>query len=656
MTVSPSDQYRSWVEIELDHFRHNIQAVRRLLPPSVEILQVVKADAYGHGAMEIAREALKSGASRLGVANADEGVQLRVGGIEAPVLILSPSPVSEIDEIIKYRLVPSLSDRHFAEAFADRCRQMETVMPVHVEVDTGMGRGGTSLDEAVTLIQALIAEPSIRVEGIFSHLASSEVVDDRYNTTQYRRFCELLEKLDDLGISIPLKHLSNSGGILNFPDFACDIVRPGIMTYGVHPSPGTARKVTLKPVMSFKSRIVLLKEFPPGESIGYGRSYFLDKPSVIATIPVGYGDGYGFVLSNKGEVLIRGMRAPIVGRVSMDMCTIDVTHIPECTVGDEVVLLGRQGNDYISANEIADKAGTISYEVLCVLGKRAPRVYMDGGRQNSVVPRLRRIFIPGEEKSIARIDAILRSCLQTRACDTDLGDAIFYEMLEALFGKQTRQLELRTGFTYAITIREFSKEERDAEESVRDFYKVKTHIEYTKTLRHADFIIGCARNNEQLSRLFDDERCEYRWLLDGGQEHVGMADFAVEGVRVHGRDVPVTGSEETERGLEVHCGGEMLADIINKEVRVEINIVTKKHRANRMFSVYIVYPTRGIDVSFDYDGVPMTNVRKVDFFAGKHPYPTVKETPGKSMVLSVSRDEWIFPVSGVTFLWDRIGQ
>ena len=655
MTVSPSDQYRSWVEIELDHFKYNIQAVRRLLPPSVEMLQVVKADAYGHGAMEIAREALKNGASRLGVANADEGVQLRVGGIEAPVLILSPSPISEINDIIKYKLMPSVSDRHFAEVFAHRCREMETVMPVHVEIDTGMGRGGTSLDEAVALIQELTAESSISVEGIFSHLASSEVVDDSYNITQYRRFCELLKKLDELGISIPLKHLSNSGGILNFPDFASDMVRPGIMTYGVHPSPGTERKVTLKPVMSFKSRIVLLKEFPPGESIGYGRSYFVDKPSIIATIPVGYGDGYGFVLSNKGEVLIRGMRAPIVGRVSMDMCTVDVTCIPGCTVGDEVVLLGQQGDDYISANEIAGKAETISYEVLCVLGKRAPRVYMDGGMKNSVVPRLRRIFIPGEEKSLARIDTILRSCLQTRACDTDFGDAIFYEMLEVLFGKQTRRLEIRTGFTYDIAVREFSREELNRDESIRDFFRVKTHIEYTKTLRHAEFIIGCACNNEQLSRLFDDERCEYRWLLDGGKEHVGATDFVVERLRIHGRDVPVTGSEETERGLEVYCGGSMLADIINKEVQVEIDIVTRKNRANRMFSVYIVYPTRGIDISFDYDNVPITNVRKVDFFAGKHPYPTLRETPGKSMALSVSRDEWIFPVSGVTFLWDRIG-
>jgi len=200
-------------------------------------------------------------------------------------------------------------------------------------------------------------------------------------------------------IRIPIRHMSNSGGVLNFPRFNLDMVRPGIMTYGIYPGENTVSKAHLVPVMSFKTSVVLLKDFPGGYGIGYGRTYVTGGPTRIATIPVGYGDGYGVILSNQGEALVRGKRAPVVGRVSMDMCTLDVSHIPDCEVGDEVVLLGRQGGGYISANEIAAKAKTISYEVICALGKRAPRVFVNQGKAGSVEPRLRRIFHPRRKKN-----------------------------------------------------------------------------------------------------------------------------------------------------------------------------------------------------------------------------------------------------------------
>ena len=625
--------YRSWVEVDLDNFTHNWHEMRKLVGPDVKILSVVKADAYGHGAIEISNVAVRNGAAFLGVANADEGVQLRVGGIEAPILILSPSMGLEIDEIIKYNLTPSVSDLGFARELQKKLRKAQARMPIHIEIDTGMGRGGTIHSEAFRTIEEVLELPNLSVEGIFTHLSSSEVEGDDYNEKQWDLFKALLKKLEANRIYIPVKHLANSGGLLNFKPFHLDMVRPGIMSYGIYPAESLKGKADLLPVMSFKTKVLLLKEFPRGYGIGYNRTYVTKKPTRIATIPVGYGDGYGVILSNQGEALIRGKRVPLVGRVSMDMCTLDVSRLPECEVGDEVVLLGRQGDEYIPANDIAAKAKTISYEVLCALGKRAPRVFLQKGRADAVEPRLRRIFIPDEVKSIARIDSVIRRCFQTRARSSELGDAIFYEMFEALFGKEDRQLELRTNFRYDI--------------------KVSTHIEYTKTLRNSIFLIGCALNNRQLSLLFEDPRCEYRWLLTARDEGFRESDFRVVRVCVDNEAVPILRSETTERGFEIWCGGgDSLRGKLNRQVRIKIEIETKKFRSNNLFSVYLVYPTRGLDIDFNYEGMNLRNVREISFFAGKHPYPEVTKVAGQRIRLKISDDEWIFPNSGVTFLWD----
>ncbi len=649
---SRNQRYRSWVEIDLNNFRHNWNEIQRLTGPGVKILQVVKADAYGHGAIEISKAAVQNGVYGLGVANADEGAQLRVGGIDAPIIILSPSTAYEIDEIIKYTLIPSVSDIHFATEFNRKLIEKNQRSPVHIEIDTGMGRGGTIHSDALAMVRSISAFPNIVVEGIFSHLSVSELQDDEYNALQWKLFRELIEGLEKEGISIPIKHISNSGGVLNFPRFNLDMVRPGIMTYGVYPSSHTAPKADLEPVMSFKTSVVILKDFPKGYSVGYGRSHITQGPARIATIPVGYGDGYGFVMSNRGEALIRGKRAPVVGRISMDMCTVDVTHIPECEIGDEVVLMGRQGDEYISAGEIAEKAGTISYEILCALGKRAPRVFVNKGQDDAVEPKLRRIFIPGEEKSIARIDNMIRGCLQARTSDMEFADAIYYEMFETLFGRENRQLELRMGFRYDITISDFPEGERETGHPDSDYFNVTTHIEYIKTLKDKVFIIGCARNDAQLSALFEEEKCEYRWLLNGTDTALAEDDFRVTSVRIDGRDAPVISSGTTERGYEVLCGGSDLEEYLNRQVRIEIDIETKKHKSSKMMSAYLAYPTQGMNVSLDYEKTDMKNVRAVSFFAGRHPYPEIITKQGKTIELSIGENEWVFPNSGVTFVWD----
>jgi alanine racemase len=641
MSLKEKLKYRSWVEVDLGRFAANWAEMKRLAGPDVKILQVVKADAYGHGAIEISNAALKNGASFLGVANADEGVQLRVSGIAAPILILSPATGSEIDQIIKYNLTPSVSDLGFAREFQKKARRAGIRAPLHVEVDTGMGRGGTIQAEAFQAIREIAS---------FPHFSESEILS-YYNDLQWRAFREVLGQLEADGLRIPIRHISNSGAILNYPDYHLDMVRPGIMSYGIYPSPETRGKASLVPVMSFKTRVVLVKEFPEGYSIGYGRTFITRQPTRIATIPVGYGDGFGWLLSNQGEALIRGKRVPIAGRISMDMCTLDVSPISECAVGDEVVLMGEQGGERIMADGIAAKVHSISYEILCALGKRAPRVFLHEGQADRVEPSLRRIFIPDEEKSIARIDSIIRHCFQTRARNEELGDAIYYEMFETLFGKEDRQLELRDDFRYRIRVREFSPKEAP-DPSRRDCFRVTTHVEYTKAIRNPVFMIGCALDNEQLAAFFEDPRCEYRWLLNPGEGLVPERDFRVNRVRIDGEEVPLLRKESTKRGYEVWCGSEDIKKKLNRQVRMEIEIETKQRKSNRLFSAYLVYPTRGMEISFQYGGTGIKNVRDVGFFAGKHPYPETTREEGKSVTLRLGNDAWIFPTSGVTFVWD----
>jgi len=649
MPLKNEQKYRSWVEVDLDNFIANLKEIKRLIGPEVDFMMTVKADAYGHGAIEISNAALKNGARMLGVANADEGVQLRISGIEAPIVILGPSTAAEIEQIIKYNLTPSVSDLAFAKRFNAALVRSALKLPVHIEVDTGMGRGGTMHTEAVKLVLDMSRFSNIKLEGIFSHFASSEKMIP-YNDRQWKYFSDLLADLEYHGIHIPIRHIDNSGAILNYPEYKLNMVRPGIMTYGIYPSPQNESKAGLSPVMSFKTSIVLLKDFPAGYGIGYNSTFVTSRPTRIATIPVGYGDGYSFILSNQGEALIRGRRAPIVGRISMDMCTVDVTDIPDCKVGDEVVLLGRQGKEYISANEIAAKARTISYEVLCALGKRAPRVFLQKGKKETIEPRLRRIFIPEEEKSISRIDNIIRHCMQTRARNDELGNAIYYEMFETLFGNEDRRLELRSGFRYDIRIGRTPKTK--GFKNSENYFRLSTHVEYKKIIRDNIFMIGCASSNAQLAALFEDPRCEYRWLLSDGNTLSLERDFTVERVRIDNKIVPIIETKKTKRGLEVWCGSEELKKKINSEVKIEIEIATWQAKEKRIFPVYLVYPVRGLEINFNYEQAKLKNVFEESFFAGRHPHPVVSKKKDKSIRVKISDQEWIFPTSGVIFIWD----
>lgn len=374
-------QFSTWAEIDLDALVHNIGQVREQIGGGQRIMLVVKADGYGHGAVEVSRVAVRGGVEMLGVATLHEGVELRQAGIDAPIVILSPPMQSEVDGIAEYDLsctVPSLA---FARSLSQAFARIGKRGAVHVEVDTGMGRSGVGVAEALLFAAVIEKLPDLDLEGIFTHFPSSDE-DVEFTEEQVGRFVRLLARLAGKGIRVPLRHAGNSGAVLGIPgSYASplNMVRPGIMVYGLYPSRGLAGRLDLKPAMSFKSRIAQVRALPEGHPVSYGRSYITPKAMRVAVVPVGYGHGYSWRLSNGGEVLIRGRRAPVVGRVTMDVTMVDVDGVPEAGVGDEVVLFGRQGSEMISVDEVAQRSGTLNYEVICGIGKRVTRAYIESG-------------------------------------------------------------------------------------------------------------------------------------------------------------------------------------------------------------------------------------------------------------------------------------
>jgi alanine racemase len=374
-------RFSTSVEIDLDALGHNIELVRSRTGAEQRILLVVKADAYGHGAVEIARAAVKSGVDMFGVATLHEGIELRQAGIEAPILILSPPMENETGDIIEYGLACSVPSLSVARALSRVCVDRGRQGAVHVEVDTGMGRSGVGTDQALPFITAVGKLPGLTLEGVFTHFPASEE-DPDFTRTQIATFRTLLERLKRKGISVPLRHAANSGALIGVPEALVaplNMVRPGLIVYGLSPGGEEGLAADLRPVMSFKSRIAQIRELPAGHPVSYGMTYRTPRDMRVGVVPVGYGHGYSWRLSNTGEVLVRGRRAGILGRVTMDVTLIDADAVPGLEVGDEVVLFGHQGDDEITVNEVADRIGTINYEVICGIGKRVTRVYLRSG-------------------------------------------------------------------------------------------------------------------------------------------------------------------------------------------------------------------------------------------------------------------------------------
>jgi len=363
-------------EVNLGALEFNYRQLRRKIPKEVKLLAVVKADAYGHGAIPLSLKLEKLGVEYLGVAISEEGAELREGGVKVPILILGGVYGGDVDRILRFHLTPVVFGKDSLQLLSKEAERRGRKVKVHLKVDTGMGRLGVPLDLWPSFLMELKRYPRIEIEGILSHFSMMDE-EEAFTKQQWRQFQGAVALAKDLGISYKYLHIASSATLTAFPIYSGNLVRPGIMLYGAYPSRAFEGIIRLKPVMTLKTHIHYLKWVPPGARISYGGAFMTERKSHIATLPIGYADGYSRYLSNQGEVLIRGKRAPVVGKVCMDFIMADVTNIPNVSIGDEVILMGRQGREQITVEEIAKKIGSISYEVLCSVGKRVPRIYKE---------------------------------------------------------------------------------------------------------------------------------------------------------------------------------------------------------------------------------------------------------------------------------------
>jgi len=379
----------TWAEVNLDAYAHNIRELRRISRPPARLMAVVKANGYGHGSVEVAREALQNGAQYLGVARIDEAIPLRQAGLEVPILIFGYTPPDLAPLLIDYELTQTVYSISTASALSEQATRKGKKIIIHLKVDSGMGRLGFLLAatndtrddiatrNSVRAIETISRLPGLTVEGIFTHFATADSAEKSYADMQLDRFMDLLTRLQKQGLEPPIRHAANSGALIDMPNSHLDMVRPGIATYGLHPSDEVNKsRVDLRPVMSLKSRVIHLKRVPPGFNISYGITFQTKNHTTIATVPVGYADGFNRLLSSRGHMLVHGQRVPIVGRVCMDLTMLDVGEVSGVALEDEVVVFGEQGKGAVTADEIASSLDTINYEIVSTITARVPRIYL----------------------------------------------------------------------------------------------------------------------------------------------------------------------------------------------------------------------------------------------------------------------------------------
>lgn len=372
-------------EVDLDKIEYNIKNIVKI-SKGKEVIAVVKADAYGHGALDLVPVLLENGVKRLAVAVITEAIELRHNKIDAPIMILGFTPLDFSSEMVEYNIEQTVYDLDYAIELSKFAVSNNAKIKVHIALDTGMGRIGFIPDEdSLKKVKQICKLEGLEVIGLFTHFSTSDEKDKEYTYMQLKKIKDFNDSLIAAGINIPLKHVSNSGAIIDMPETFMDAVRAGIILYGYYPSDEVNKKnLYLKPALTLKTKVCHVKELEEGMYVSYGRTYKTEKKTIIATLPIGYADGYSRALSNKGKVIINGHFANIVGRVCMDQCMVDVTDIPNVKVSDEVILLGEQGDLKYNADDMAKDLGTINYEVLCMIKQRIPRVYIKNGRVQNV--------------------------------------------------------------------------------------------------------------------------------------------------------------------------------------------------------------------------------------------------------------------------------
>lgn len=379
-----------WAEIDLKAIAHNIRELRRITNPKARFMAVVKANAYGHGIIEVAKQSLENGTEVLGVANIEEGSQIRKAGIKAPVLILSYAPPEQSKKLIEFNLTQTVYSYETAKLLSEAASAYGKKIKVHIKVDTGMGRLGLLpnqlglskynkeiTDSSVSEVESIFRLPMLEIEGIFTHFATADKSNRSYANNQFEIFMDFLSQLRINGLETPVTHAANSAAIINMPETHLDMVRAGISIYGLYTSKEVDRSIIkLKPAMELKTKIIHLKKVPAGFKVSYGITYETERPTTIATVRIGYADGLNRLLSSKGRMLVCGQSAPIVGRICMDLTMLDVGEIPEVAMEEEVVIFGKQGNSSITVDEIASTINTINYEVVSTIMERVPRIYL----------------------------------------------------------------------------------------------------------------------------------------------------------------------------------------------------------------------------------------------------------------------------------------
>ena len=362
--------------VSLDAIARNLGRVRDRVGENVQIMAVVKADAYGHGAGPVARTLIEAGAAWLGVALPEEGVELRRQGLQVPILVMGPTPPDQAPLLFEYQLDQMVPHPLVAQALSFSGRGSKARVRVHLKIDTGMGRVGIYPSEAATAAAAMVDLPGLEFGGVMTHFAAADAQDKGHARRQLLRFLDAIREIEAAGVAVSLRHAANSAAILDFPEAHLDMVRPGIALYGYPPTRPSSAELPWDPALTFKTCVAQVKKVPKGETVSYGCTYEAPRDILVATLPVGYADGFSRLLSNRGEVLIRGRRAPVIGIVCMDMIMVDVTDVGGVREGEDVILLGRQGGESLLADEWAACLGTITYEVLCNISKRVPRAYV----------------------------------------------------------------------------------------------------------------------------------------------------------------------------------------------------------------------------------------------------------------------------------------
>ncbi len=373
--TSVSTLLPTYATVNLAALAHNLSCITRYLSPDCEILAIVKANAYGHGAVETAQALVRQGIGRFAVASLDEGIALRHAGINASIVVLGALFEQQIADLVANTLTPVISDGRILSSLTKAARSHQAPYPIHLKVETGMGRLGFSPEELLSLLDCSLVRSPLQVEGLMTHLADADGKDTAFTEQQLGIFRTVLAQVKQRGVTLPFVHTANSAAIVRFPAAHFSLVRPGIMLYGYHTLPTTVPAPDLKPVLSLHTTIAQLRTIPRGGSVSYNGTFVATRPTRIAVLPIGYADGYSRRLSHRGSVLIQGRRSPIVGLVCMDMIMVDVTDLAPVHVGETATLIGQQGGESIWADEVADWIGTIPYEVLCGIGSRVPRLY-----------------------------------------------------------------------------------------------------------------------------------------------------------------------------------------------------------------------------------------------------------------------------------------